>query len=167
MPANEDLLPAGTGLILYPSNPYTFTLTWPSSIAGRTFTATLGATALSPTVSGTDLTIPLTAPATEGRTTLEVTETTGDDVVLFRFPVQVSEASGSRAGSVDLTVTDGSVSIDVTVLAGSNFPTARGRRTTTRCSDCRRATAPWSRSRNARWTAWSGCGAISSPTPRR
>lgn len=117
MPANEDLLPDGKGLSLYPGNPYTFTFTWPTSIAGRTFTATLDDTALSPSVSGTDLTIALTAPATEGRAIFTVTETTAVDVVVFRFPIQVSTATGSRTGNTDFTVTDGSVSVTVDVIA--------------------------------------------------
>jgi hypothetical protein len=119
VPAARDWLPAGTGLVVYPSDPWSVTFTWESSIVGRTFSASLDGDVLDVDVSGSVLTVEFVAPAENGKYVLVVTETTSTDRTLFRFPVTVSTGHGNRSSSTDFTVTDGVASIDVNVVGGS------------------------------------------------
>lgn len=118
-----DVRPAALQALARPGNSLTFTLTWPAGyLVGKTWSASLGGTAVVPVIVGDVMTITISAAVTTalgtGRHTFLLSDTTGDDQVRIAGRVLLTDsATESSDQTVDVTVA--SVAVAITV-ASSN-----------------------------------------------
>jgi hypothetical protein len=118
--------PPGLNAFFRPGDPFTLELTWPTgTLAGRTFTATLGALALDVTINSDVMSIAATAAQTTATTapvTLILTEAVvGDDVTVI-VGTWAPSSSASTYASADVTVTVATAAASVTVASvGATF----------------------------------------------
>ena len=117
-----------------PGNGVTLALTWPSSIAARTFTAYVGATAISAVVAGSTLTVSATEAQTAAVTApaaFTIRETTGGLSEKVIVGTWFPSDSGTAAQTTAVTVTVNTVAVTVSVVgapgpAGPTGPPGSG-----------------------------------------
>lgn len=119
MPTNTlDVRASRLDLLVHPGNAHTFDFVWPAPLTGRTFTATVGATALTVSVNSATVSVTFTEAVTAALTSAtawKLTETTSgtQDRIVGKV---IPNAHGTGGQDDTITVTEDGSTITVTVL---------------------------------------------------
>lgn len=123
MPAYVDARPPGLSLDFRPGNALTVTLDWPTgSLAGRTFSSTLGTSSLTVSVSGDTMTVEATTTQTNSVSVptawslLETLDGVAQPIIVGTWAPSNLAAVNNVAVQV---VTEPNVTVDVTVTSGT------------------------------------------------
>jgi hypothetical protein len=128
-----ETLPPGVNHHFRPGNPFAVPFTWPTgSLAGRTFTATLGTTALTVGIAGDIMTISASAAQTAAITAPAdwvLTETTGGASTKLAIGIWKPSNNPAAMVSQPYTVVLGGASVTVDVSGSAGLAAHESRRT--------------------------------------
>lgn len=113
-----DTRAARLDLMVHPGNPRTYRVSWPTSLTGRTFVATVGDASLTVEVDGADILISVSEAQTAALTTAtwwKLTETTfgTEDLIVGKM---IPNSQGTASPEEVITVLYGESTIEVTVI---------------------------------------------------
>lgn len=133
-----DARAAGGTLLVHPGNAVTLELTWPSTLAGRTFTSDLAGTTITPSVVGSVISVTFSALVTTALTRSKkwtLTETTGGPSTALMVLKLIPGIADAEPGPVEFTINVGAVAVDVQLIGGSSGDPALGGALTGTASD--------------------------------
>lgn len=117
-----DVRPAGLDVLARTGSPVAIQLNFPADfLDGRTWSASVGGTAITPSIAGDEMTLALSGAQTtalgNGRHSILLVDTTGDDVVRISGRLLLGTTSTDSPDTTVTILTADAVEVDVTVVS--------------------------------------------------